>query len=47
MSKNRNSLGLGTNRKPRVVGASRCALRPRAGVLCNLIHRTQKGSHNG
>jgi hypothetical protein len=26
--------------------AKRCALRPRADVLCNLIHRTEKGSFN-
>ena len=47
MPKNRNSLGLGINRKPRVVGAEHCALRPRAGVSCNLIYRTLKGSFYG
>lgn len=46
ISKNRIVLGPEINRNSPVVGAKRSALHPRAGVLYNLIYRTEIGSHN-
>lgn len=43
-SENENQLGLRYNRNSPFVGAKRSALRPHAGVSCNLIYRTKVGS---
>ena len=43
MSKNRMTVGLSADRNSRVVGARRCAPRPRTGVSHNLINGTHKG----
>ena len=39
-------LGLRMNRNPSEMGATRRARHPLGLVLCNLIHRTKKGSLN-
>jgi len=41
---NGNNLGLWINLIPRFAGAQSSAARPRTGVLCNLIDRTEIGS---
>lgn len=45
MPANENVMPFGNGEQPSDVGAKRRALRPRAGVLYNLIYRTDKGSN--